>query len=132
MSKNATMNAKQGWVFVAALAGLTGVALGAFGAHGLKNILNASETALWSKAVFYHLAHAVALLTVALHPSRSDGGPCYRHTLWGFSLGILFFSGSLYLMALTDWGWLVWLTPIGGMLFLWGWFWLMVHSVRRW
>jgi uncharacterized membrane protein YgdD (TMEM256/DUF423 family) len=58
-------NARRGWVLVAALAGLTGVALGAFGAHGLKNSLNASETTLWSKAVFYHLTHAVALLTVA-------------------------------------------------------------------
>jgi uncharacterized membrane protein YgdD (TMEM256/DUF423 family) len=130
MSKNAALNAKQGWVFVAALTGLTGVALGAFGAHGLKNILNAAQTALWSKAVFYHLTHAVALLTVALHRSRADG-PRSRHTLWGFSLGVLFFSGSLYLMALTDWGWLVWLTPIGGILFLWGWFSLMVPCVRH-
>lgn len=126
MLKDAAMNAKRGWVVVAALTGLTGVALGAFGAHGLKSILNASEAALWSKAVFYHLTHAVALLAVAFHATRSDG-PRYRHTLWGFSLGILFFSGSLYLMALTEWRWLAWLTPIGGLLFLWGWLGLMVH-----
>lgn len=130
MPKHARVKARRGWVLVAALAGLTGVALGAFGAHGLKDILNAAETTLWSKAVFYHLSHAVALLTVVLHAAGSDKSR-YRHTLWGFSLGILFFSGSLYLMALTDWRWLAWLTPIGGLLFLWGWFGLMVHDPGR-
>jgi len=130
MPKFAVTKEKRGWVFVAALTGLTGVALGAFGAHGLKNMLNASETTLWSKAVFYHLTHAVALLTVALHATRSDG-PRYGHTMWGFSLGVLFFSGSLYLMALTGWRWLAWLTPMGGILFLWGWSWLMVVGTGR-
>lgn len=130
MSKTAGKHGQQGWMIVAALAGLTGVALGAFGAHGLKNILNAAETTLWSKAVFYHLTHAVALLTVAFHVMQPDG-PRYRHTLWGFTLGILLFSGSLYLLALTGWRGLVWLTPIGGTLFLWGWLWLIVTSIRR-
>jgi uncharacterized membrane protein YgdD (TMEM256/DUF423 family) len=130
MPKQTMANAKRGWVFVAALAGMTGVALGAFGAHGLKNSLNVVETALWSKAVFYHLTHAVALLAVVLHATRSEK-PRYGHTLWGFSMGIMFFSGSLYLMALTGWRWLAWLTPIGGLLFLWGWFGLMLMGARR-
>lgn len=130
MPTYAALNENRGWVRVAALAGLTGVVLGAFGAHGLKHILNPSQTALWSKAVFYHLTHAVALLAVAFHPACS-GGPRFSHTLWGFSLGILFFSGSLYLMALTDWRWLAWLTPIGGLLFLWGWLGLMAHGAGR-
>lgn len=130
MPKQAKVNARRGWVLVAALAGMTGVALGAFGAHSLKDILNAAETTLWSKAVFYHLTHAVALLTVVLH-AKGSARSCYRHTLWGFSMGILFFSGSLYLMALTDWRWLAWLTPIGGLLFLWGWLGLIMQDLGR-
>jgi len=130
MPKQAKVNARRGWVLVAALAGMTGVALGAFGAHSLKDILNAAETTLWSKAVFYHLTHAVALLTVVLH-AKGSARSCYRHTLWGFSMGILFFSGSLYLMALTDWRWLAWLTPIGGLLFLWGWLGLIMQDPGR-
>ena len=130
MPKQAKVNARRGWVLVAALAGMTGVALGAFGAHSLKDILNAAETTLWSKAVFYHLTHAVALLTVVLH-AKGSARSCYRHTLWGFSTGILFFSGSLYLMALTDWRWLAWLTPIGGLLFLWGWLGLIMQDLGR-
>ena len=108
---------RHGWLFAAGLSGLTGVALGAFGAHGLAPFLDVAEARYWSKAVFYQLLHTVALLIVALR-SQTLRGSFYRHSCWGFIGGILLFSGSLYLLALTGWRLLVWLTPIGGVLFL--------------
>jgi len=98
---------------LAALLGFLGVVLGAFGAHGLKNILAANDSlGIWQTAVLYHLVHAVASLSIAA-----------RHPLvaWLWAAGIVLFSGSLYTMAVTDIPWLGPITPIGGLLFLVGW-----------
>ena len=98
---------------LAAVSGFTGVALGAFGAHGLKDILSANGTAaIWQTAVFYQLVHAVASLWAA------DRKPSVAR-LW--AAGTLFFSGSLYALALTNIKWIGAITPIGGLLFLIGW-----------
>ena len=98
---------------LAAILGFTGVALGAFGAHGLKDVLAANGTAaVWQTAVLYQLVHAVAMLWAA------DRKPSIAR-LW--AAGIVFFSGSLYLLALTNIKWLGAITPIGGVLFLIGW-----------
>ncbi len=103
---------------LAALLGLTGVALGAFGAHGLKELLAShGTTAIWQTAVLYQLVHAVASLWAA------DRHPLVVQ-LW--VAGVLFFSGSLYLLALTNLKWLGAITPIGGVLFLAGWALLLV------
>lgn len=101
----------------AALLGLLGVALGAFGAHGLKEVLARREHAAewWEKAVFYHFIHAVVLLVLALLQ------PFPRTAFWWFVAGILAFSGSLYLLALTGAHWLVFVTPLGGFCLLGGW-----------
>lgn len=100
-------------ISLAALMGFLGVALGAFGAHGLKNILAANDAlAIWQTAVFYHLVHAVAsLATAASRPLVT----------WLWTAGIMIFSGSLYVMALTNMRWLGWVTPVGGIFFLAGW-----------
>jgi uncharacterized membrane protein YgdD (TMEM256/DUF423 family) len=105
----------------AALLGLLGVGLGAFGAHGLKNVLTANQmTAIWEKAVFYHLLHAVVLFVLATRAPLQTGS-------WLCLLaGILLFSGSLYLYALTKTHWLVFVTPCGGVSFLAGWLWLVL------
>jgi uncharacterized membrane protein YgdD (TMEM256/DUF423 family) len=101
---------------IAAVLGLLAVALGAFGAHGLKDVLaQHGSTAIWEKAVFYHFIHAVMLFVLA-----------ERQTLprlaWNcFLAGILIFSGSLYLLAVTDCRWLGAITPLGGLSFLAGW-----------
>ena len=109
---------------VAASLGASLVALGAFGAHGLKDILEANDTAaIWQTAVFYHAIHTVALLALALAARAS-------RILTGLWLGgVIVFSGSLYLLAVTDIRWLGAITPIGGVALLAGW--IVVLFSRR-
>jgi uncharacterized membrane protein YgdD (TMEM256/DUF423 family) len=106
---------------IAGIMGFLGVSLGAFGAHGLKDLLAANATAaIWEKAVLYHLIHAVVLFIIAgRQPFRQ--GP-----FLAFLLGMLVFSGSLYVLAVTNIRWLGAITPIGGVSFLVGWAWLSV------
>lgn len=105
---------------IAAVAGFLAVALGAFGAHGLKEILAQNGTSeIWEKAVFYHFIHAVMLFVVA------GRKPFVAGAWWSFLTGIVIFSGSLYLLALTNAHWLGAVTPIGGISLLAGWAWLV-------
>lgn len=103
--------------------GFVGVCLGAFGAHGLGAMLRRHGMVdTWETAVFYHLVHAVMLCLVAGRtPFRS--GPC-----WCFLFGVVLFSGSLYMLALTQLRWLGAITPLGGLSLLLGWAWLAVGS----
>ena len=97
------------------------VGLGAFGAHALKATLQErGMLEVWNKAVLYHLVHAVALVALTLH------GAGNRAAYFLIAAGILFFSGSLYAMALTNVRWLGAITPIGGLCFLAGWAWLVI------
>jgi len=106
--------------------GLLAVALGAFGAHGLKELLAQNGTAaFWEKAVLYHFIHAVMLFILA----ERKIVPVVAW--WSFLTGILFFSGSLYLLAVTNVRWLGAVTPIGGILFLLGWAWLIFRPQRQ-
>jgi len=106
---------------VAAVVGFLAVALGAFGAHGLKDILSRNGTSeIWQKAVFYHFIHAVMLFILAQRPTLQLG-PCVS-----FLIGIVIFSGSLYLLALTNVRILGAITPIGGVSFIVGWLWLAI------
>jgi uncharacterized membrane protein YgdD (TMEM256/DUF423 family) len=107
-------------LFLGAVAGLTGVALGAFGAHGLRARLSPDMLAVFETGVRYHLYHALALaLTSALAGRISPS--LTAAAAWCFTAGIVFFSGSLYLLALTGTTWLGAITPIGGIAFLAGW-----------
>ncbi len=98
-----------------------GIGLGAFGAHGLEGILeNNGSTETWKTAVLYHLVHAVAIYFAA----AIDGIRPIAHARWAMRLwlaGILLFSGSLYGLALTGWGVLGPITPLGGLAFIAGW-----------
>lgn len=97
------------------------VALGAFGAHALKGTLAANHTIeVWKTAVLYHFVHALALLVVATLPAVSRAASAF------FVSGIVLFSGSLYLLALTNVKWLGAITPLGGLCFLAGWLSLIV------
>ncbi|PYJ16966.1 MAG: DUF423 domain-containing protein [Verrucomicrobia bacterium] len=97
------------------------VALGAFGAHSLRSTLELRGMMdVWNKAVFYHFIHAIALLVLALY------GTVNRGAWWLFFAGIFLFSGSLYLMALTNLRWLGAVTPFGGLCFLVAWGWLII------
>ena len=108
------------FLMLAAFFGFTGVAPGAFAAHGLKNRLSADYLAIFHTGVTYQLVHALALFGVALlavHlPGRLVGWAGYL-----FVLGIVLFSGSLYLLTLTGISKLGMITPIGGLCFLAGW-----------
>src|SRR5262245_26625173 len=110
---------------IAALMGFLAVAFGAFGAHGLKELLTQNGTvAIWEKAVLYHFIHTIMLFVLALRRPVPSGP-------WlSFLAGILIFSGSLYLLAVTNMKWLGAITPIGGLSFLAGWLWLL-FSARR-
>jgi len=98
------------------------VALGAFGAHALKATLETHGiTEVWNKAVLYHFVHALGLLVLSVLPAVQ------RVTVILFVVGIVLFSGSLYLLALTNIKWLGAITPFGGLCFLAGWLWLALR-----
>jgi uncharacterized membrane protein YgdD (TMEM256/DUF423 family) len=101
---------------VAAVLGLLAVGLGAFGAHGFKDVLARNGTAaIWQTAVFYHFIHGVMLFIVAQRT------PLPSVAWWSFLVGVVIFSGSLYLLALTNQRWLGAVTPFGGVSFMVGW-----------
>ncbi len=104
------------WQKIAAVFGFLAVALGAFGAHGLKEILDSNGSReWWQTAALYHVIHSLALL----YASRLDR--FQKLVGWAFAIGICLFSGSLYLMAITQMTRLGMITPLGGLAFLIGW-----------
>jgi uncharacterized membrane protein YgdD (TMEM256/DUF423 family) len=113
---------------VAAGFGFLAVALGAFGAHFLRARLGPGSLEIWKTAALYHLIHAVALLAVALAGTRLPAG---RVVCWLWTIGIVIFAGSLYLLAVTGTGWLGAITPFGGAAFLTGWLILVVTGVKE-
>src|SRR5438105_15111370 len=101
------------------------VGLGAFGAHALEDMLHSHDMAdVWNKAVLYHFIHAIALFVLALF------GTANRGAWWFLFAGIVLFSGSLYVMALSNLRWLGAITPFGGLCFLVGWGWLIIAPPR--
>jgi uncharacterized membrane protein YgdD (TMEM256/DUF423 family) len=113
------------FLILAGIQGFLAVALGAFGAHGLRSSLaNAADGArrleVWQTAAHYHLAHAVALGLVAYLSSRTSAAAA-TSAGYLFVAGIVLFSGSLYVLALTGIKVLGAVTPLGGLCFLAGW-----------
>ena len=108
------------WLLAAGIFGFLSVALGALGAHALRNVLDDTGRSIYEKAVLYQMFHTVALLAAGVmqhlfkEASFSGAG-------WVFVAGIFLFSGSLYLMAVTGVKWLGIVTPVGGVAFLFGW-----------
>ena len=110
----------RGFLMLAAFFGFTGVALGAFAAHGLKKSLSAEYLAIFHTGVTYQLEHALALFGVALLAAHLPG----RLVTWAgvcFAVGIVLFSGSLYVLTMTGISKLGIITPFGGLAFLAGW-----------
>jgi uncharacterized membrane protein YgdD (TMEM256/DUF423 family) len=105
---------------VGALSAFVGVALGAFGAHGLRGRLSADMLATFEVGVRYQMYHALALLAVALAQTRRPG-TLLTAGGWLFVAGTVVFSGSLYVLSLTGQRWLGAITPLGGLAFLAGW-----------
>ena len=101
---------------ISAVSGFVAVALGAFGAHGLQDLLvKNARIATWETAAHYHLVHSAVLLLIAALP------PFRRAAWWLMLAGIVIFSGTLYVLALTNLKWLGAITPIGGVGLLAGW-----------
>jgi uncharacterized membrane protein YgdD (TMEM256/DUF423 family) len=109
------------FVRIAAALCFLAVALGAFGAHALRSLIERNGMLeVWNKAVLYHFIHAIALFVLGLCSATNRGA------FWLFCAGIFLFSGSLYTMALSNLRWLGAITPFGGICFLAGWAWLFL------
>ena len=122
-------------IIFASVFGILAVILGAFGAHGLKELISADELATWHTAVQYQFYHTLALLflsTFSRFRSRAINAAS-----WFFTFGILLFSGSLYLLSakdvlnITNVSLLGPLTPIGGLFFILGWVSLLVATIKN-
>lgn len=121
-------NHQKSWGVLSAGQGFLAVAAGAFGAHGLKDLVEAQNLAWWETACQYMMYHSLAGLIVVLLLGIND------RFVWSarlFTLGNFFFSGSLFVMTLTDLTMLGMITPIGGLLYLAGWVWLIRMFVKN-
>ncbi|HXH61945.1 MAG TPA: DUF423 domain-containing protein [Fimbriimonadaceae bacterium] len=107
------------WIVVGAASMAIGIALGAFGAHALRDTFDARQMEWWTTAQHYQVWHALGLLLVGLVEGQT-GAP-QQLVGWLILAGTVLFSGSLYLMALTKLLWLGAVTPFGGLCFIAGW-----------
>ncbi|MGE3819379.1 MAG: DUF423 domain-containing protein [Isosphaeraceae bacterium] len=125
------------WIRIGAILGLLGVATGAFGAHGLRERLaETGQAANYQTAASYQMTHALALLAVgcaglARGLAGRDPSGSLNVAGWSFLVGVLVFSGSLYVLALTGQRWLGAITPIGGVAMLIGWAALIVATFTQ-
>ena len=120
------------WNLTGAILMALAVGLGAFGAHGLRDRLDAYSMSVYEKAVFYHFIHALGLLIVSYLPRTGTFSMSAASSVCALLLaGIVIFSGSLYLLAVTGNRWLGAITPIGGLSFIAAWLLLAWYSIRR-
>ena len=121
-------------IVTSAVLGLLAVITGAFGAHGLKAVLTPAQLDTWHTAVQYHFYHVFALLFLSTFSNVSSSIKFTGY--WLFTLGIVLFSGSLYLLACRDVLGITWLnalgpvTPVGGLLFMGGWITIIIAGLR--
>ena len=106
---------------LAACCALTGVGLGAFGAHGLKNLLTPAMLEVYKTGVTYQMWHALGLGLIAVFRQHAPDEKYLVWAGWLMFAGVLLFSGSLYLLALLNLKWLGMITPLGGVAFLLSW-----------
>lgn len=122
-------------LIAAALAGLTAVAFGAFGAHGLRPLISQEQLLIWEKGVQYQIYHSLALFLCFLYLRKEDS-KIIRNASWCFLTGIFCFSGSLYLLAtreLTQFPAVIIgpVTPIGGFFFIAGWGLILMQAIKQ-
>lgn len=116
------MNESNRWIIIGAIFTGLGVAFGAFGAHVLEQLVSVDDLETFETGVRYQMYHGLALLFIGLLISTNKN---LRITAWAFTLGIIIFSGSLYLLVLLDIRWLGAITPVGGLSFIFGWLFLI-------
>jgi uncharacterized membrane protein YgdD (TMEM256/DUF423 family) len=126
---------QRAFLIIAALAGLTAVILGAFGAHSLRNVLTIEQLNIWEKGVQYQIYHALALFICSIY-LRKEYSVSVRNAAICFIMGILCFSGSLYLLATRELTGLPVLiigpvTPIGGFFFIAGWGLVLIQAMKK-
>ncbi|MCP1143560.1 DUF423 domain-containing protein [Lysinibacillus endophyticus] len=120
----------KGSIISGAIHGLLAVALGAFGAHALKEVLDDYSAGIWDTAVQYQMFHATALLIIGVLIKLLGPIKQLKIAAICMNLGILFFSGSLFILAISGIGVLGAITPIGGVLFICGWL-LIIISIMK-
>ena len=120
------MNDKKIWIIISAVFGFTAVAIGAFGAHGMKEKLSAEMLEVYKTGVLYQFFHTMVLLILSLTNFIKG-----RIASIFFLAGIILFSFSLYLYSTSGILFFAMITPVGGVCFLIGWLWLVVEVIRR-
>lgn len=117
------------YIKLAALIGAAAVAIGAFGAHGLESILEANQKIdTFETAVKYHFYHALAMLAISIWFRFEPTNKQLKFAIISFAIGILIFSGSLYILSLTGITWLGAITPLGGVSFIIGWIFIFIGA----
>ncbi len=124
------MDRKNFWLILGALSAAIAVSTGAFGAHFLDGVVSDSTYVTFTKAVRYQMYHSFALIFVSLFSSQPNV-KAVNISGWCFVVGILIFSGSLYLIVFTGLEWIGWITPIGGFAFVFGWIFLAYSGVQK-
>ncbi|MGZ5076862.1 MAG: DUF423 domain-containing protein [Methylobacter sp.] len=109
------------FLLLGALSALTGVGMGAFGAHGLKTIISPEMLTVYQTGVTYQMWHALGLIGIALVQQQAPDAKLLHWAGWSMFAGILLFSGSLYALALLNHHWMGMITPFGGVCFLTAW-----------
>ncbi|MGA7838966.1 MAG: DUF423 domain-containing protein [Ignavibacteriaceae bacterium] len=114
------------WIIAGGILGFLGVALGAFGAHGLKDYLTPEMLEVYKTGVLYQLVHSVVILSIGFYGDNN-----FRIAALFFTLGVILFSFSLYLYALTYTVAFAIITPFGGVCLLIGWIMIVVKAVKN-
>ena len=113
-------------ILISGVMGFSAVALGAFGAHGLKSVLTEHLLETYKTGVLYHLIHSVVLLAIAL-----SGKDNFIKSFWFFFAGVILFSFSLYIYAITQITIFAMITPIGGISLLIGWLLVIIEGLKK-
>lgn len=119
------------FLFLSAFSAMLAVAMGAFGAHGLKQVLSPDMLAVYKTAVNYQMWHALGLGLIAICRHWMADAKLLRWAGWLMFVGILLFSGSLYLLTLLNLKWLGIVTPIGGVAFILAWLLLALFAAGK-
>ncbi len=122
---------RSGFLFLAAVSAVIGVGMGAFGAHGLKAVLSPELLAVYQTGVSYQIWHALGLMGIAIMGQQF---PESKLLAWAGSLmfiGIVLFSGSLYVLAILDLKWLGMITPVGGVCFIMAWVLIAIFAAKK-
>lgn len=119
------MSDKKFWIIISAVSGFSAVAIGAFGAHGLKEKLTSETLEIYKTGVLYQLVHTIALLSISLSDKIRSQTPSVF-----FLIGIILFSFSLYIYSVSGIKFFAMITPFGGVSFLIGWIMIILAAIR--